>query len=358
MDYEALLTEVLALLQREQRLAYCVLKLRLQLDDDTLEALKEDLIYAKQLAVDEEGKVLVWTGGPATSSAPGVSPAVATPAPRPDAERRQLTVLFCDLADSTALAERLDLEELRDVVRTYQRTCEAVISRFDGRIAQYLGDGLLVYFGYPVAHEDDARRAVHAGLGMLEALEQLNRHLAQKRRLTLAARLGIHTGVVVVGEMGGRDRQEQLALGEGPNVAARRQGLAAPNTVVLSAATHRLVHGFFTYHDLGLFPIKGLSVPLQVYRVLGESGAQSRFEVTSASGLTPLVGREQEVDQLLDCWRQAKQGMSQVVLLSGEAGIGKSRLVQAVKDHAAREPHIRLECRCSPYSGSHLGVLR
>jgi class 3 adenylate cyclase len=267
-------------------------------------------------------------------------------------------VLFCDLADSTALAERLDLEELRDVVRTYQRTCEAVISRFDGRIAQYLGDGLLVYFGYPVAHEDDARRAVHAGLGMLEALEQLNRHLAQKRRLTLAARLGIHTGVVVVGEMGGRDRQEQLALGEGPNVAARLQGLAAPNTVVLSAATHRLVHGFFTYHDLGLFPIKGLSVPLQVYRVLGESGAQSRFEVTSASGLTPLVGREQEVDQLLDCWRQAKQGMSQVVLLSGEAGIGKSRLVQAVKDHAAREPHIRLECRCSPYSGSHLGVLR
>ena len=165
--------------------------------------------------------------------------------PPPEAERRQLTVLFCDLVDSTVLASQLDPEDLRAVVRAYQDTCAKVIARFEGHIAQYLGDGLLVYFGYPLAHEDDAQRAVRAGLGMVEALGQLNTRLTQERGVQLAVRLGIHTGLVVVGDMGGGGRQEQLALGETPNMAARLQGIAAPNTLVISAATFQLLGGFF-----------------------------------------------------------------------------------------------------------------
>ena len=217
-------------------------------------------------------------------------------APRsPDAERRQLTVLFCDLVDSTALASQLDPEELREVVRAYQDTCAKVIARFEGHIAQYLGDGLLVYFGYPLAHEDDAQRAVRAGLGMVEAMGQLNTRLGQERGVHLAVRLGIHTGLVVVGEVGGGARQEQLALGETPNLAARLQGLAAPNTLVISAATFQLLGGFFACQPLGTPLLKGLAQPLAVYRVLYESMARSRLEAAGSTGWTPLVGREQEM---------------------------------------------------------------
>ena len=178
----------------------------------------------------------------------------AVPSPEsytPDAERRQLTVLFCDLVDSTVLARQLDPEELREVVRAYQDACAKVIARFEGHIAQYLGDGLLVYFGYPLAHEDDAQRAVRAGLGMIEAVGQLNTRLEQERGVQLAVRLGCHTGLVVVGEVGSGTRQEQLALGETPNLAARLQGIAAPNTLVISAATWQLLRGFFACQSLG-----------------------------------------------------------------------------------------------------------
>src|SRR6266498_1557029 len=246
MDYNAILAQVIALLQEEKRLSYRVLKRRLQLNDDLLEDLKEDLIYAKQLAVDEGGKVLVWVGEAALQRAPPRQ--VGAPARSPsalEAERRQLTVLFCDLVESTALSTQLDPEELREVVRAYQAVCAKVIARFEGHIAQYLGDGLLVYFGYPLAHEDDAQRAVRAGLGMTEALGQLNTRLEYAQGVHLAARLGIHTGLVVVGDVGGGTRQEQLALGETPNLAARLQGIAAPNTVVISVATLQLLGGFF-----------------------------------------------------------------------------------------------------------------
>jgi len=364
MDYDAIVTQALTLLQREQRLSYRVLKLRLQLDDDTLEALKEDLIFAKKLAVDEEGRVLVWTGG--TSSAPtaaspvplpatpDVSPAQVGASPgvpaTPDAERRQLTVLFCDLVDSTVLAGQLDPEDLREVVRAYQEACAKVIARFEGHIAQYLGDGLLVYFGYPLAHEDDAQRAVRAGLGMIEALEQLTTLLEQERGVHLAARLGIHTGLVVVGEVGGGTRQEQLTLGETPNLAARLQGLAAPNTLVISAATFQLLGGFFACQPLGTPPLKGLAQPLAVYSVLYESMARSRLEAVGSTRWTPLVGREQESGLLLERWAQVKEGVGQVVLLSGEAGIGKSRLVQVLTEQVAAEPQAWLTpCQYSPY---------
>ncbi len=268
----------------------------------------------------------------------------------PEAERRQLTVLFCDLVDSTVLASQLDPEELREVVRAYQDTCAKVIARFEGHIAQYLGDGLLVYFGYPLAHEDDAQRAVRAGLGMIEALGQLNTRLEQERGVQLAVRLGIHTGLVVVGDVGGGTRQEQLALGETPNLAARLQGIAAPNTMVISAATFQLLGGFFAYQPLGTPLLKGFAQPLAVYRVLYESMARSRLEAAGSTGLTPLVGREQEIGLLLERWAQVKDGLGQVVLLSGEAGIGKSRLVQMLKEHVASEPQAWLTpCQCSPY---------
>jgi predicted ATPase/class 3 adenylate cyclase len=259
-------------------------------------------------------------------------------------------VLFCDLVDSTVLAGQLDPEDLREVVRAYQEACAKVIARFDGHIAQYLGDGLLVYFGYPLAHEDDAQRAVRAGLGMIEALGQLTTRLEQAQGVHLAARLGIHTGLVVVGEVGGGTRQEQLALGETPNLAARLQGLAAPNTLVISAATFQLLGGFFACQLLGTPPLKGLAQPLAVYRVLYESMARSRLEAVGSTGWTPLVGREQEIGVLRERWAQVKDGLGQVVLLSGEAGIGKSRLVQVLIDQVAAEPRAWLTpCQCSPY---------
>src|SRR4029450_4750374 len=190
-----------------------------------------------------------------------------------DAERRQLTVMFCDLVDSTKLSSQLDPEEYREVVRAYQSACTEVITRFDGHIAQLLGDGLLVYFGYPQAHEDDAHRAVRTGLGSLAAMGDLNAHLQQDKGIQLALRVGIHTGVVVVGAMGSGDRQEQLALGETPNVAARIQGLAASDTIAISEATYRIIQGFFECQELGAQALRGVTESIHVYHVLRESGA-------------------------------------------------------------------------------------
>jgi class 3 adenylate cyclase/predicted ATPase len=367
MEYDEVLAQILALLQQERRLSYRVLKRRFQLDDDFLEDLKEDLIYARQLAVDEDGRVLVWRGdaGVTPPSNTLVPQTTHHPAPQegatahvdapPDAsglreaEHRQLTVLFCDLVDSTRLARQLDPEDWRNVVRAYQQACAAVIQRFEGYIAQYLGDGLLVYFGYPQAHEDDAQRAGHAGLGLLEAMEPLNTQLAQERGMRLAVRVGIHTGPVVVGAMGGGGRQEQLALGDTPNLAARLQGLAAPNTVVVSAATLGLIEGFFTCQALGEHPLKGVDEPLPVYQLLAASGAQTRLDAVAPRGWTPLVGREQEVGLLRERWTQSAEGRGQVVLLSGEAGIGKSRLVEVLREQVGREKAMWLTFRCSAY---------
>jgi class 3 adenylate cyclase/predicted ATPase len=362
MTFEELLAQVLEVLQREGRVSYRALKRRFDLADDDLADLQDELIAAKQLARDEDGKVLVWTGGlvapPTSTQTPPEAahrqvspPASAQAMPlAPEAERRQLTVLFCDLADSTRLAGQLDPEDLRRVIRAYQATCAAVIQRYAGHIAQYLGDGLLVYFGYPQAHEDDAVRAVHTGLGIVEAISTLNMTLVRDHGVRLAVRVGIHTGLVVVGEMGSGDRPEHLALGETPNIAARLQGLAAPDTVVISATTQQLVQGLFTCQTLGTPTLKGLDQPLALYHVQGVSAAQSRFEAAITSGLTPLVGREEEVGLLQRRWAQVKEGHGQVVLLSGEAGIGKSRLVQELHDIVTHDGATRLTFRCSPYS--------
>jgi class 3 adenylate cyclase/tetratricopeptide (TPR) repeat protein len=271
----------------------------------------------------------------------------AAPRGRFEAERRHLTVLFCDLVGSTALAIRLDPEELREVIRAYQRVCAEAIERFEGHIAQYLGDGLLVYFGYPQAHEDDGQRAASAALGMVEAMARLNQRLEADRGIRLAIRVGIHTGVVVVGAIGGHGHQEQLALGDTPNVAARLQGLASPDTIVVSAATQRLIQSAFACQELGTHAIEGVPTPVQVFRVVGERDPQSRVE--AGGGLTTLVGREEELGLLLEHWGRAKDGQGQVVVLSGEAGVGKSRLVQVVRDRVAGEGHICVEWRSSPY---------
>jgi class 3 adenylate cyclase len=363
MDFTALRTQVIDLLQREQRLSYRALKRQFALDDEDLEALKDELIYAKRLAVDEEGRVLVWTGG--TSSVPTTASPIPSPATpevslaqgkadpvvtsTPEAERRQLTVMFCDLVDSTKLSRQLDLEDWREVVRAYQAVCAEVITRFAGHLAQLLGDGLLAYFGWPQAHEDDAQRAVRTGLGIVAALGDLNTRLQREHRIQLALRLGIHTGLVVVGAMGSAGRQEQLALGDVPNIAARLQGLAEPNTILLSADTYRLIQGYFECQALGAQALRGVATPLHVYRVLQESGARGRLDVAQPRGLTPLVGRESEVMLLLERWEQAKAGHGHVVLLSAEGGLGKSRLVQVLKNHVANEPHICWECRSVPY---------
>ena len=266
-----------------------------------------------------------------------------------EAERRHLTVVFCDLVESTPLAERLDPEDYRDVVQAYHTACAEVVERYEGHIAQLLGDALLIYFGWPIAHEDDAQRAVRAGLEFQSALAGANRHLKQRYGVELAMRVAIHTGLVVVGEIGSGGRQEQLALGVVPNVAARLQVLASPGSVVISEATHALAQGYFTMRDLGARALKGVASPVQVYRVLQESGAQHRFEVARLRGLTPFIGRETEVAVLSERWQRARQGMGQVVVVSGEAGIGKSRLVESLYERVASEPHVHLVGRCSPY---------
>jgi class 3 adenylate cyclase len=357
MTFDEVLEQVRELLQSKGRVAYRALKRRFELDDEYLEDLKAELIDAEHVAHDEDGKVLVWTDG-ATKGETAKPPTASDTSPPPpttrrEAERRQLTVMFCDLVGSTALSERLDPEELREVVSAYHETCAGAISRYGGHTAQHLGDGLLVYFGYPAAHEDDAQRAVRTGLEILAALSFLNARLPStiKARLPhpVQVRIGVHTGLVVIGEIGNSEKRENLALGETPNIAARVQGMAEPDTAVISAVTQRLVQGLFECQDLGPQTLKGISTPLSLYRVTAESATQSRFEVAVGVGLTPLVGREEELGLLQRRWTQAKEGAGQVVLLSGEAGIGKSRLVQTLKEQVVTEGATRIEFRCSPY---------
>ncbi|WP_158080067.1 adenylate/guanylate cyclase domain-containing protein [Archangium sp. Cb G35] len=258
------------------------------------------------------------------------------------AERRQLTVLFCDLVGSTVLSGLLDPEDLRELVRTYQQRCAEVIHRFDGHVAQFLGDGLLIYFGFPTAHEDDARRAVAAGLSILETM-RLPIHGRQ-----LQVRLGIHTGLVVVGEMGGLGHRENLALGETPNIAARVQGEATPDALVISEATQRLTQGFFNVEALGTRTLKGVAQPTPLYRVLAESGAVSRMDLPHAVALTPFMGRDAELKVIQRGFADAEQGHSRLVMLCGEPGIGKSRLLEVVKQQENVRSFEIFECQCSP----------
>ena len=280
--------------------------------------------------------------------APEVS---ATPAPLTgQGERRHLTVMFCDLVGSTALSQQLDAETYREIVRAYQARGAEAIERYEGHVVQYLGDGLLVYFGYPQAHEDDAERAIRAGREVLRGLEMLSARTLSKHGVAITARVGIHTGSVVVGEMGGGEKREVLALGETPNIAARLEGMALPGTVVVSDATLHLVAGVFVTEDRGIPELKGIEEPIRVHQVLQPSGIRSRLDL--ATGLTPFVGRDQELGLLLDRFEHVKEGQGQAVLVAGEAGIGKSRLLRELREKLRDTPHSWLECRTSPYTQS------
>src|SRR5215813_5561613 len=398
--FHAVLPDVLGLLQRERRVTYRRLTYVFGLDEVLLEDLREELVL-RRVAIDEAGKVLVWTGEaqpvippavaaasqPAALDSAVVSPTASptrpprvtetgTPSHGPttppeavttdalhnepavtsepphiasEAERRQLTVMFCDLVGSTQLSGQLDPEDLRAVVRAYQEAAAAVIQYYEGHIAQYLGDGLLVYFGYPTAHEDDARRAVHTGLGIVQAIATLNTRLVAQHGVQLAVRLGIHTGPVVVGMMGGGGRHEHLALGETPNIAARLQGLAPANAVVISAVTARLVHGTFALEDLGTHTLHGVAEPMAVSRVRGLMATPSSDEEFFTAAVPVLVGREEESGLLRRRWEQSKAGLGQVVFISGEAGIGKSALVERLRVQVRTEGMPRIAFRCSPY---------
>ncbi len=277
-------------------------------------------------------------------------PPAATPVAAPDptapaeAERRQLTVMFCDLVGSTALSTRFDPEDLRELIGAYHRAVADMVGRFDGFVAKYMGDGVLIYFGYPQAHEDDAERAVRAGLAVIEAVGQL------PAREDLRVRLGIATGLAVVGDLIGTGAsQERGVVGETPNLAARLQAMAEPNTVVLSEATRLQLGQMFELEDLGHRPLKGFDRPVKVWRARGGPGTSSRSEAVYARALMPIVGRGEDLDLLLRWWQRAKAGDGRVVLLSGEAGIGKSRLLAAMEERLVGEPHVSLRYFCSAH---------
>ncbi len=265
------------------------------------------------------------------------------PKPQDTAERRQVTVMFSDLVGSTALSARMDPEDLRDVISAYQKCVAETVGRFGGFVAKYMGDGVLVYFGYPQAHEDDAERAVRSGLKLIQAVGEL------KSRTSLQTRVGIATGLVVVGDLiGSGEAQERGIVGETPNLAARLQGVAEPNTIVIAESTRRLLGKLFELQELGAKDLKGWDAPVRASTVLRPASVESRFEALHAGGLTALVGREEQLELLLRRWSKAKTGEGQVVLLSGEAGIGKSRLAAALLEHLTNDPHTRLRYFCSP----------
>jgi len=391
MGFLEVLTLATALLQREKRISCRALGRIFELDDACLEDLKFELVHAKGLAVDQDGEVLIWAEQPeitvhahlAASAAaralpqmierpePGAPPAEHLTAsaaacalpqaiehPEPGAppaeikssegERRQLTVMFCDLVGSTELSTRLDPEDLREIIRGFQETCAKVIAQFDGYIAQYLGDGMLVYFGYPKAHENDAERATLSGLGIIEALAGFEPKNAKD--IKPAVRVGIATGLVVVGEIIGEgSAKEMTGVGETPNIAARLQALAKPNTMVISSVTHTLIGAEFRCEDLGGLQLKGVAEPVHAWRVIGRAEGEHEAEESGAADGFPLVGRDDEIGLLLRRLAQSKDRHGQAVLISGDAGIGKSALAETVGAQAKKEGFTRTTFRFSPY---------
>ena len=281
---------------------------------------------------------------PAVDPNPPHSPTGNTGSLETTAERRPLSVMFCDLIGSTALSARLDPEDLRQVIRTYQACVATTIQQFDGFVARYVGDGVLIYFGWPEARETDAERAVRAGLAVAAAVNST--HMSGE---PLHVRVGIATGLVVIGEpIGSGDSRQQTAVGETPNLAARLQGLAGPDQVVIDAATRKQIGGLFECRDLGTVELKGLPTPVPAWHVMSENRTLGQFEALR-SGATPFVGRDEEMELLLRRWAQAKARNGRVVLISAEPGVGKSRLAEALAERIAAEPHVRLRYFCSPH---------
>jgi class 3 adenylate cyclase/tetratricopeptide (TPR) repeat protein len=308
------------------------------LTDRDLEKIGVSLGHRKRLL-----KAVAALAGPAA-----VPPALTAPIPpvADAAERRQLTVMFCDLVGSTALSAGLDPEDMREVIRAYQDACSGAIARYDGFVAKFMGDGVLAYFGFPRAHEDDAERAVRAGLDIAAVVAKLETPANEN----LKVRIAVATGIVVVGDLVGQgSAQEQAVVGETPNLAARLQALAEPGSVVIAEATRRLLGGIFELKPLGPQTLRGFDAPVPAWTVLREAENVSRFEASRSQGMTPFVGRQHEVALLLDRWREASKGEGQVALISGEAGIGKSRVLLALSERIGDEPHVRVRYQCSPH---------
>jgi len=314
------------------------------IDDAVLQRLTaEDLRELGVASVGHRRRLLdaiAALGAPAPAANVSGPPAetTLTLAPKAAAERRQLTVMFCDLVGSTPLSARLDPEDLRGIIGAYHRCVTEIVESFGGFAARYMGDGVLVYFGYPQAHEDDAERAARCGLALVGRVPQLG------QGEELHARIGIATGLVVVGG----EVVEHDVAGDTPNLAARLQALAEPDTVIIAASTRRLTGELFEYRDLGAIELKGITAPVPAWQVLRPSAVESRFEALRGSTLTPLVGRDEEIELLLRRWARAKSGAGQVVLISGEPGIGKSRLSVELGQRLQAEPHLRLRYFCSP----------
>jgi class 3 adenylate cyclase len=328
-DFDELLRDVEGLLRREQRVAYRILKRRFKLSDDDIEDIKAEFIDAKRIAIDEHDKVLVLADRERNG---------------PRAERRQLTVMFCDIVGSTALAQRLDPEDLRELFRRYQQTCSAIIDNAHGHIAQYLGDGLLVYFGYPIAYEDAAIRAVSCGLDIINAMSEVKTADGQ----ALQVRIGVHTGRVVIGEIGGGDVREQLALGDTPNVAARIEGEAQANELIVSDATRRLLQDAFDCDSRGQTALRGVSSPVELFVVHRTRDLRSRYRALMQRNQTALAGRGKELAMLTDAWSIAKNGNHYKYFVHAEPGVGKSRLVQEIREIARADGGTPMTVVCSP----------
>ena len=381
MRFTKILKDVIWLLATEGRVSYRRLRREFDIDDAFIDDIRAELIQQKHLAADVDGRYLVWSpgGGPAQPAVVPDNPphlqsndaaptAIAGPpddlppltldAPPPAAadagpsagERRQITVMFCDLVGSTELSTSLDPEDLQDVIRAYQEVVTHVAQDFDGFVAKYMGDGVLIYFGYPQALEKDAERALRTGLAIVEAMAGLNADLDRAGDTGLAVRIGIATGLVVVGEVVGEGSSEEKAVvGETPNIAARLQGLAAPNGIVISDATHALIGDGFILGDHGTHALKGISAPVQAWTVSGLSG-EDLDERPEVGGPSILVGRDEEVGLLGRAWQQsAEEGRGQVVLVNGEPGIGKSTLIDTLRRRVRAEGRLRITMRCSPY---------
>jgi len=323
VNFARVLKEVLWCLVTEGSISYRRIKRGFDLDDDALEDVRREMISTLRIAADLDGELLVWApDGRATRPEPMALPlpalrhaerlpapaierelpgaAPVAPAAAPDAERRQLTVMFCDLVGSTALSTGMDSEDLRDVIASFQNRCSAAMRRYDGFVAKYMGDGILVYFGYPRAHEGEAERSVRAGLDIVDAMAELNNAVPRPPGVELAVRIGIATGPVIVGDQIGEGTASETAVvGETPNLAARLQGLAQPNQIVVSAATRAMLGDHFDLEDLGASELKGFAEPVPAWRVLSARDVESRFTATRTGSAAPLVGRQEEMGLLL-----------------------------------------------------------
>lgn len=360
MSFDDLLAQVLALLQSQGRVSYRALKIRCNCDDTYIEAIKDELIYARQLAVDEDNRVLVWTGPaaislltrptdtvgttPVSSAATNLSP-LSAHVTGLGGERRHVTIVFADISGFTALAEHNDPEDIRNLMNACFTHLVPIVERYGGTIDKFIGDEIMALFGAPIAHDNDAERAVYAALEMMDALAIFN----TERGTTLGLHCGINTGMVIAGNLGTESRQEYSVMGDAVNLASRLEDASERGDIFVGPETYRLTQGTFVFEAPKLMMLKGKAEPVPVYRVVGPRHEQHGFERSDSTAMTPFIGRDAELSLLLDYWESARQGMGYVILLSGEAGIGKSRLTRRFRDQIKSGLHVHFECRCSPY---------